>query len=386
MKSKPHNSNQGRLNRQFNRIETANGHCYLGDFGSEGIGGQMYSAFIKCKLAHGIGRSIIVPDALFLGKEGTKWIQPLAFGPPILSKFSEHVVECWLSIDVSCSQRVEVAFKAGDFTQSFEDGSELYRCSVRGPRSFKAHATGDSELRRHKAPLVTLYHHTAEDSKKSIIASGSFRLSHWNIQGTEKKVKNAGYVYFTALDRISCDDDLKCIAMSADEVIYMTVDGFTRPLVISTDMVARFGKEILPLKVYRGSTKDRTATLKFKIDASTLAPQHLLLHTGVLPMWYEVCNPFTQRVGVQPGNILEFRDGTIERGSFPAKTFQYVVVGDASSVGGLAAPFSEETTEFIFKIEPTQSGRPLLQLWFDLGNTDLYSTKSPELQDFEQAK
>ncbi len=304
VKSEPHNLTQERLNRQFNRIESANGHYYLGDFGSEGIGSQAYTALIKCKLAHGIGRSIIVPDALFLGKEGTKWFQPLAFGPPMLTKFSGHRVECQLSIDVSCSQRLEVIFKAGDFVQGFEDGSELYRCTVRGPRSLKAHATGDSQLRRHKAPLVTLYHHTTEDSKKKIIAGGFFRLSHWNIQGTEKKIKNAGYVYFTALDQISCDDDLKCIAMSSDEVIYMTVDGFRRPPFISSDIVVQFGNEILTLKVPRGSTKHRTATLKFKIDASTLTPQHLLLHTRDLTMWNEVCNPFNNRVGDQPGNTL----------------------------------------------------------------------------------
>ena len=386
MKSKLHNSTQERLNRQFNRVESANAHYYLRDFGAEGIGGQAYSAFIKCKLAHGLGRSIIVPDAIFLGKEGPKWIQPLAFGPPMLSKLSEHFVECRLSIDVSCSQRLEVVVKAGDFLQTFEDGAELYRCVVHGPRSLKAHASGDSELPRNKAPLVTLYHHTTEDNKKNIIASGSFRLSHWNIQGTEKKIKNAGYVYFTVLDHISCEDDLKCIAMSSDEVIYMTVDGFNRPPFISPEIVAQFSNEILPLKVYRGSTRDRTATLKFKIDVSTLAPQHLLLHTGDLPMWYEVCNPFTHRVGVQPGNMLGFRDRTIERGSFPAKTFQYIVVGDASLIEGLAAPFNEETTESIFKIEPPQPGRPLLHLWFDLGNTDLYSTKSPELQDLEHAE
>jgi len=324
-----------------------------------------------------------VPDALFLGKEGAKWIQPLAFGPPILSKFSEHRVECRLSIDVSCSQRLEVVFRDQDFVQAFEDGSELYRCTVHGPPSLKAHATGDSQLRRSQAPLIVLYHHTTEDSKKKIIASGSFHLSNWNIQGTEKKIKNAGYVYFTALDRISCEDDLRCIAMSSDEVIHLMVDGFNPPPFDSPEIVTHLGKEILPLKVYRGSTKDRTATLRLMIDASTLTPQHLLLHSGDLPMWYEVCNPFTHRVGVQPENVLRFPDGIIKRGSFPAKIFQYIVVGDASLLEGLAAPYNEETTESIFKIEPPQSGRPLLLLWFDLGNTDLYSKKSPELQHLE---
>jgi hypothetical protein len=61
VKSKPSNSTQERLNRQFNRIESASGHYYLRDFGSEGIGGQAYTGFIKCKLGHGSGRSLLCP-------------------------------------------------------------------------------------------------------------------------------------------------------------------------------------------------------------------------------------------------------------------------------------------------------------------------------------
>jgi hypothetical protein len=65
--------------------------------------------------------------------------------------------------------------------------------------------------------------------------------------------------------------------MSSDEVIYMNVDGFNPPAVVDlTDHSA----QILPLKVYRGRTEDRTETLAFQVDASLLAPQHLLLHTG----------------------------------------------------------------------------------------------------------
>jgi hypothetical protein len=79
-------------------------------------------------------------------------------------------------------------------------------------------------------------------------------------------VKNVGYVYFTALDQITCDEDLKCIAMSSDEVIYMLVDRFNSPPFINPAILAPHATEILPLRVYRGSTKDRKATLEFKID------------------------------------------------------------------------------------------------------------------------
>jgi hypothetical protein len=385
MTSKAHNTTKEHLNRRFNRVESTAGHFYLGNFGAKGMGNQLYSGLIKCKLAHGEGRSIIVPDLLFLGKDGTKWIQPLSFGPPLLTKYSEHSVECRISVDVSCAQRLEVTFKAEGFVQAFEDGSELYRCTFRGPRALQAHATGDSKLVRGRAPQITLYHHTTEMSKANILESGAFRLSPWNIQGTERQVKNAGYVYFTALDQIAYEEDLKCIAMSADEIIYMNVDGFNQPPPFSQPgELGKFPNQVLPLRVYRGSTIDRTGTLEFDIDASILAPQHLLLHTGDLPMWYEICNPFTQRVGAEPGTTVPFPRGKIERGSFPSKTFQYIVVGDASFVEGLAAPYNEEATESIFKIEPPQPGRPVLQLWFDAANTDLHSTKDPELQEFQQ--
>lgn len=366
-----------KVNRRFNRIETPVGHTYLRDFGAAGVGTQRYNGLIKCKLAHGKGRSIIVPDLLFISSDGSKWIQPLSFGPPILNKYSETRVSCEFSVDIACSQRLIVKFSADAFVQAFDDGSELYRCTFLGPRALHAHATGDSRLVRGKAPEIILYHHTTAMSKAKILESGAFRLSPWNIQGTEAQLKNVGYVYFTALDRIACEDDLKCIAMSSDEVIYMNVDGFNPPAVINP---IDHSTQILPLKVYRGRTEDRTETLAFRVDSCLLAPQHLLLHTGDMPMWYEVVNPFTQRVGAEPGTTVPFHNGAIIRGAFPAKKFLYLVVGDASTVEGLAAPYNEEATEGIFKLETPTSGQPFLRFWFDMGNTDLYSMKDPELQ------
>ena len=366
-----------KVNRRFNRIESLAGHTYLRDFGLAGVGSQRYNGLIKCKLAHGIGRSIIVPDLLFIGSDGSKWIQPLSFGPPILEKYSDIQVSCEFSVDIAGSQRLLVKFNADAFVQAFADGSELYRCTFLGPRALHAHATGDSRFIRGKAPEITLYHHTTAMSKAKIIESGAFRLSPWNIQGTDVQVKNVGYVYLTALDRIVCEDDLKCIAMSSDEVIYMNVDGFNPPAVV--DLIDH-SAQILPLKVYRGRTEDRTETLAFQVDASLLAPQHLLLHTGDLPMWYEVVNPFTQRVGAEPGTTVPFRNGAIVRGTFAAKTFLYLVVGDASTVVGLAAPYNEEATLGIFKLEAPTPGQPFLRFWFDRGNTDLYTIKNPELQ------
>ena len=344
------------------------------------MGKQAYSGFIKCKLAHGKASTVIIPDLLFLGKNGARWIQPLAFGPPLLSRF-DNAIKCEFTVDVSCSHRLMVQFSASDFIQKFDDGSELFGCKLRGPPNLQFCTTGDSLMRPRGAPLITLYHHTKEDTKQKILDSKEFWLSHWNIQGTVKKVINVGYIYFTAFDRITCDEDLKCIAMSSDEVIHLLVDGFNPPSLLTPAYIN--AEEMLPLKVYRGSTADRTATLAFEIDSACLASQHLLFHTGDLPRWYEVSNPFTQRIGVVPGQTLKFSSRVIERDSYAGKHFDYVVVGDASTVIGLAAPYEEETTESLFKIERVSADSNMLEFWFENGNTDLFSGKAPELQAFQ---
>lgn len=371
-----------RENYRFNRLEVDDENHYHRNFGHKPVGKQVYSGFIKCKLAHGKGLTVIIPDLLFFGKKGERWIQPLAFGPPLLSKF-DQLIKCEFTVDVSGGHRLTVHFSASDYIQKFDDGSEFFRCMLWGPANLRLCTTGDSVLRRRRDPLIRLYHHTKEDTKQKILDSGEFWLSNWNIQGTAKKVINVGYVYFTALDRITCDEDLKCIAMSSDEVIHLLVDGFTPPSLVSSAYVDEHREEILPLKVYRGSTADRTATLTFDIDSACLAPQHLLFHTGDLPRWYEVSSPFTHRIGVVPGHTLKFSSQVIERESYPAKHFDYVVVGDASSVIGLAAPYEEETTESIFKIERVSADRNMLEFWFENGNADLFSGKNPELQIFQ---
>src|SRR6185437_12645199 len=88
-----------RENCRFNRVEAHGENHYDRNFSHKGVGKQAYSGFIKFKLAHGKGLTVIIPDLLFLGKTGERWIQPLAFGPPLLSKF-DHVIKCEFTVDV----------------------------------------------------------------------------------------------------------------------------------------------------------------------------------------------------------------------------------------------------------------------------------------------
>ena len=63
----------------------------------------------------------------------------------------------------------------------------------------------------------------------------------------------------------------------------------------------------------------------------------------------------------------------------PAKRFDYVVIGDAQTVDGLAAPFNEENTSHIFKFEQLQKDPGLLRFWFKYGNSDRYSGVDVEM-------
>ena len=247
-------------NSRFNRVETVSEHIYIPNYGYLPIGEHQHSGFIKSKLAHGHGYSVIVPDILFLG-DGSRWLQPLAFGPNIIEKFEDDDIHCRFNVDVSCGNRLIVSFTKHDFVQHLTDGSELYRCRFQGPEALGDFITGDSVFEVGAPPLITLYHHTKPETKEKILASGEFWTSPWNIQGTRRKLTNVGYVYFTALDRMKFDADLTTIAMASDGYIDMLVDGFEPPQDMpKRELLRRYSNvSLLHLQVYRGSTTDRTA-------------------------------------------------------------------------------------------------------------------------------
>jgi hypothetical protein len=145
---------------------------------------------------------------------------------------------------------------------------------------------------------------------EAIWASGHFRGSFWNVQGT-RALNNVAYAYFTSLLRIASEQDLAKIAMAST--------GFIGLLKTS----AASEKDAIPLKVYRQSTLDRTATLPVSVPASLVASQHVYLHAARgQATYYEVCNPDIYRVGLQPGKVAPFMDGMLSvwrPGSQPAR-------------------------------------------------------------------
>jgi hypothetical protein len=69
----------------------------------------------------------------------------------------------------------------------------------------------------------------------------------------------------------------------------------------------------------------------------------------------------------------------------PGKTkhFSHLVAGDATNISGLSAPYDEENTKDIFKVETTPNGHSVASFWFEVGNTDRFSGKVIEPYQFK---
>lgn len=373
-------------NRRFNRIESAIEHYYYGDYGTKGVGDADYEGWVKCRLLHGHGYSLIVPDQLYLEHNGLRWIQPLAFGPNMLMKFSDTEVVCDLNVDVSCLHRLEVRFFNRDHVADFPDGSQLFRCRIKGVADLPSFATGDARWGSDGRPYLRLFHHTTGSTVPLIIKSGHFRTGAWNIQGSSKQLKNVAYAYFTPLDAIRTDSDLKRIAMSIGGTIELRRDGFTPPSVLMPDYLEIFKDDILQLPIYRCDPAKREAHIELWIDAAVLAPQHVYRHDEGWAVYYELPHPFIHRVGMEPGQPLVFDPDRSIHDQKGIKRFDYAVVGDCTTLAGLAAPYVEEDTTHVWKVERIPTGITMLDFWFDRGNTDLFSGKKVELQEFHLAK
>jgi len=163
-------------------------------------------------------------------------------------------------------------------------------------------------------------------------------------------------------------------------------DNFDPPPRITAKELHLYKDDILHLDVYRSATADRTDTVALWIDAASLAPHHILKHCpNSAAVYYEICSPFIHRVGLDPNNALDFDNvslAAITSGQ-TVKRFDYMIIGDATCVTGLRAPYDEEETECLFKIERPVNGQSILEFWVTNPNFDHYTGNSPELQQFQ---
>ncbi len=372
-------------NRRFNRRESSLDHYYYDNYGSAPRQEHRHAGWIKCRLLHGHRYSLIVPDQIFLDSHGLKWIQPLAFTAVMLAKLDDDKIYTTLGVDISCGHNIQVRFFSSDFVRNLSDGAQLFRCELLGPKDLYEYATGEAEWGMGDVPYLRLFHHTTRDARAKIAASGHFRTGPYNIQGTTKRLQNVAYAYFTPLDKITTDGDLRRIAMAPGGVIQLIRDGFTLPKVLMPGWEETYKNNILQLPVYPCDPSKREVSIDAWIDSTTLAPQHIYRHDDGTSVFYELPHSFIQRVGTVPNGNVVFDDKSRISRQQDLKAFDYVVVGDCTTLAGLAAPYDEEDTTHIMKLERVPDGRTLLQFWFDFGNQDLYSGKHVETQQFKRS-
>lgn len=328
--------------------------------------------YIKLKLVHSEATSLVVPDMLAADLGGMRWFQPKFFYGCRLA-FLDGFAAASVGIELSNGSLVDITLTSGGFVASLSDSSQVFRCLISPLPSAALVADGTCTLEADGDFLLNLFHHTTKEAVEAINASGHFRGSRWNVQGT-RELKNVEYAYFTSLQKIASERDLARIAMASSGRIGL----------LPTN--AKSAREVIAIEVYRQTTLDRTETLPMSVPASLVASHHIYRHAPKQEaIYYEVCNPDIYRVGLLPGKVAPFQYGKLEVPDADRKRFEYVVLGDADTAEGLIAPFDEEETKSLFHVEGCDQ-QTFLDFWRSNANTDRVSWRAPEMLKFKDAE
>lgn len=324
---------------------------------------RRHDGLVKVRLGHSEGRSYLVPD-LLIGVAESRYYIPSFFGPPQL-RFNLTPGEHDLTFDLDAGPprsdqpaRLLIHFRSDWRVRTYDDGAQLYRCVFEGPRTIGRFATGHCRRLADDDFALQVFHHTSPASAAKIVASQSLWSSPWNLAGT-RELKNVAYTYFTSLPTIRGEADLQRIAMAAGGKINLQTTS------------NRLLEEVLTLEVYRGDTKGRTSALARWVPSAMIAPQPLRLHplVGANRAYYEIVAPEVVRIGVRPGATLKLQAENVVVAPADEKRFDYLVLGDASTLEGLAAPYDEEETKAITVLERLADTN-LFDFWLEHRNTD----------------
>ncbi|MCA0446770.1 MAG: hypothetical protein LCH54_11150 [Bacteroidetes bacterium] len=360
------------FNKHLNRYETSLDHHYVpfNYHDCNFLDSKPYVGKIKCRLVHKQGNSIIVPDFIFL-KNG--WIQPLNFIAPVLFKIDDDIIGCDLLIDIQNGVTIKVRFYKSDFLQMYADKSQLFRCEIYGPAAIEEYTSGEFEI-LYDQIYLKLYHHTNDAGFAGISSSKSLRSSKWNYRGS-KECTNFHFAYFTHIPQIKYSNDLITVAMSADGNIDYMIDSFIPPETLPPNYRKIFENSIYTAQVYRSTTNDRNQPLQFNLSVESIDIKHIYLHYQKNLTFFEICFPYIHRVKLVAGSTLYFDHNHFIKNEPPIVNSDYSIIGDARTKKGLEAPFEEEETSFIYKIEDCGK-QTIHDFWFNHSNQDLFTDKT----------
>ena len=342
--------------------------------------------YAKVRLAHGDRGTIVVVDALFALRHLTSSIWdyylPSFYGPPVLAfnlgqhdgQGSFHTLR--ISVDFAGPRktealRVSLSFRSDDRASTYNDGAQLYRCTIEHNEPL-IHCRAGCARYDGNSFYLKAFHHTTFTARIKIKSSGYLLGSPWNLQGT-RKLLNVRYPYFTTLRRIRNEFDLMRIAMASSGEIHLRgTGGYATP------------DPLVTLMVYRESTSNRRSPMSFWIPAEIIAPNHLRFHRplGSAAGYYEVVLPEVVRVGITPDSVLRIYGDAVHPREDQLRTFDYLVCGDAATDDGLIAPFDEENTSDVVHLERLTNG-DLFQFWQQNANSDQVSDRKPEYRILE---
>ncbi|MFX0546881.1 hypothetical protein ACEWPL_015170 [Roseovarius sp. S1116L3] len=341
---------------------------YADALGSEGF----RHGYIKCRLVHLSDRSFVMPDVLMASGMKKMFFSPQFFTANRIAWFggdgaADH---CTFVMELLGQVEIKIAFFQNGLVKRCDDRSFIYKCAFRVTNDKPFPEPQGIWRRRSDRFELALYHHTNATGEAGIHASGEIWSSSWNIQGTQK-LKNIAYGYFTSLPKIENILHLMEVAMSET--------GVTHFLPTNAPMDAMFAH---PLKVYRQQTRDRDRRLRFWVDTETISPSHLWLHRPMSePAYYEVVLPKVFRVGVEPAQTLPFKGTALTIKPEDCKNFPYAIVGDADTQEGLTAPYHEEETLHLAKVDYIPEELEILGRWYQKQNTYLFPDMEVELAE-----
>ena len=138
------------------------------------------------------------------------------------------------------------------------------------------------------------------------------------------------------------------------------------------------------LNVYREISTNRNYAFKFWIDVEMIAPNHLLKHSPELdPVFYEPILPKVFRVGVKPKQSIPLNGMMFDLMPEMRKSFNYVIVGDADTLRGLLAPYCEEETDSLGKVDIIPRGMEIIGRWYEKRNSHLFKGMNVELAELK---
>jgi hypothetical protein len=370
------------LNTHLNRYESAIDHHYAA-FNYSSFKYEESDAIkgrLKCRLVHMEGDSIVIPDYIFLGNG--EWIQPLFFTAPYLVRLEDDYF-CYFYMDIAGGETIKLKFFSSGILKTFDDKSQLFECEIYGPHNMEDYTSGEY-FENGGNILLHLYHHTNDKGFDGITGSNSLWSSKWNYRGSKECV-NYNFLYFTHIPEIKFASDLITVAMSMDGNIDYMIDSFAQPNVLPQNYRDIYKNSIYTAEVYRSTTIDRNCTIELDIAVDAIDVKHLYLHFQGGLYFYEVCFPYIHRIKTTAKATVALDEDYVIINKPPVVNSEYAIIGDAQLKDGLSAPFEEEDTSFIFKIEDCGK-QTIHDFWFNNSNQDLYSGKKIEPLKVQEVK